>query len=214
MSHLEASSAATSEMHVTVAALECLQALVKLVPFQFGTVLLAPPMPATSPRSDKRSSSTTDTACNVPLETTSPDVDVDTLVSSEELMANQQRTTRGHSSDDTAVACSDRFSMTCEHVAHMLAVKFLLDVDTHVDGEKRHLTPWRLKPDAQVKVLVKAIALDCCASLIAHRPELMLLNCHSTSSSELLLLSELIGYVTHTDDKMKTSAALLIGQVN
>ena len=232
MSQLESSSAGTSEMHVTVAALECLQALLKLMPFEFAVFLLSPPPPppplppppqpqrqqSTSQHARSASSSSSsnvnsssvsaeDAAITTPSlqqsTSSSLDVDTDTLVSS-------SSTRRPHTVS---------FTMTCEYVAHVLAVKYLLDVD----GK-------RLKSDAEVKVLVKAIALDCCASLIALRPELMLLNCstqrdqHQPSSDDAgasqvqqqqpLLLNQLVGYVAHTDDKMKASASLLVGQVS
>ncbi len=82
------------------------------------------------------------------------------------------------------------------------------------EDDSKNLT--KLKSDSECKVLVKAIALDCCASCITLQLNILFNSlCVEKSGQPIddLFFYDLIGYVNHPDDKMKTTACLFIGQL-
>jgi hypothetical protein len=118
------------------------------------------------------------------------------------------------------------------YVLRLLAYKYLLnhtapnDTDTETGNKNEktvlddnlfaeELDTRKLKPDSSVKVLLKTLALDCCSSLIAASPKLMLKQLFEQKSSRdsnyTLYIHDLIAYVSHADDKMRMSACLMIG---
>lgn len=109
----------------------------------------------------------------------------------------------------------DSNKMPVVYFARFLAYKYLLNVNYN---ETTTTTISKLKPDSECKVLVKAVALDCCASAITLCPNLLFNNLYEkTSSNEAnesinLYIYDLIEYINHNDDKMRTIACLLIGQ--
>lgn len=65
-----------------------------------------------------------------------------------------------------------------------------------------------------VKVIVKALALECCSNAISMCPYLLLKNVHTSKAiSSDLYIYDLLEYMSHTDDKMRTTTCLLIGQL-
>lgn len=71
----------------------------------------------------------------------------------------------------------------------------------------------KLKPDSVVKVIVKALALECCSNAIAICPYLLFKNIHTSSSLSPAYIYDLLEYIHHSDDKMRTTTCLLIGQL-
>ena len=81
-----------------------------------------------------------------------------------------------------------------------------------------HLT--KLKSDSEVKVIVKSVALDCCSSIIALCPYILFKPLKKRNQSEedeettcSIYIYDLINYVHHSDDKMRTTTCQLIGQL-
>lgn len=100
------------------------------------------------------------------------------------------------------------------YLVRYLAYKYLLNANytaAQPAGE-------RLKSDAEVKVLVKAVALDCCSSCISLCPHLVFKTLFTSSelksNAQLarLYIYDLINYINHSDDKMRTTTCVLVGQ--
>ena len=100
------------------------------------------------------------------------------------------------------------------YFVRLLAYKYLFNLNFIPDDDSKNLT--KLKPDSECKVLVKAIALDCCASCITLQPNIIFNSLFTKMTDQTignLFFYDLICYVNHSDDKMRTTACLLIGQL-
>jgi huntingtin len=109
-----------------------------------------------------------------------------------------------------------------------LAYKYLLNPNwsssssnNNNNKNENNETKNKLKSDKEVKVIVKALALDCCSSAIAHTPHLLFKSLFvsssksssNASSNNSLHIYDLLTYIKHGDDKMRTTTCLLIGQL-
>lgn len=94
------------------------------------------------------------------------------------------------------------------YLVRCLCYKFLFNTNAETSATK-------LKPDSVVKVIVKALALDCCSNAIALCPHLLFKNVFTSAfaSSSPLYIYDLLEYMGHSDDKMRTNTCLLIGQL-
>jgi hypothetical protein len=92
------------------------------------------------------------------------------------------------------------------YFTRLLCNNFLLNHNYDENNSKK------LKPDSNVKVIVKSVALDCCASALSLSPHLLFKPLF-INDSNLLYIYDLIEYVNHEDDKMRTNAFSLIGQL-
>jgi hypothetical protein len=102
------------------------------------------------------------------------------------------------------------------YAVRLLSYKFLLNMNYN-DDSLNNPNSTKLKPDSEVKVIVKSVALDCCSYLIGLCPYLLFKpvidDLPETSPNNTLHIYDLINYVNHTDDKMRTNTCLLIGQL-
>lgn len=89
------------------------------------------------------------------------------------------------------------------YLTRLLCHKYLLSGENGV-----------LKPDKSVKVLVKALALDCISHAVSLMPNLVALSLSIDPSSEKTqYIHDVILYINHSDDKMKSNACNLIGSL-
>lgn len=93
------------------------------------------------------------------------------------------------------------------YFARLLCYKFLLRTSIESVDEKS-----KLKSDTDVKVIVKSVALECCSNAVAIYPSLLFKTVYSDTSYSVYIY-DLLGYVNHTDDKMRSNACLLIGHL-
>jgi hypothetical protein len=65
-----------------------------------------------------------------------------------------------------------------------------------------------LKSDSEVKVLLKSLAMDCIAKALRLNPDLI---CLAISDNQNLY--DVLLYIKHKDEKIKTNACVLIGSL-
>ena len=108
------------------------------------------------------------------------------------------------------------------YFVRLLAYKYLFDLNYSCNADSNNKNAnnlAKLKSDKDCKVLVKAIAWDCCASAITLMPSVLFASLFVEQASEdgqadeAFYIYEMIYFVNHSDDKMKTTACLLIGQL-
>lgn len=70
-----------------------------------------------------------------------------------------------------------------------------------------------LKPDKDVKVFVKAIALECVTNTVLFLPEVLCIKINESKETHenVQYLYEILNYIDHSDDKMKINTCALIG---
>ena len=94
--------------------------------------------------------------------------------------------------------------MTILYVARLLSDRYLLEGKLN-----------QLKSDQSVKVLVKALAIECITSLITLSPNLLCMKLYKENDNDLVkqYLHDIMLYRTHQDDKMRINISLLIGNM-
>ena len=154
-------------------ALECLQVLFKALPFRFNIFLSSPGAMSASFLSRRQQ------PIQQPLEPTTPDSQRETTENTtaqnlESLTATEPVTTPAHLQGQFY----SKLNAPIEYFVRYLAFKFLLGTkeDLATCGHDTDSTEYRLgklKPDSQVRVLIKTIAFDCCTSAIQLKPTLV-----------------------------------------
>jgi hypothetical protein len=96
---------------------------------------------------------------------------------------------------------NDEKTPPSDYLIRLLCTKYLLNNNSPQS---------KLKPDSQIKVLIKAIALECCTSLLTLKPNLLFYNLFENND---LYVFDLIEYINHKDSKMRGNICLLIGQL-
>lgn len=98
------------------------------------------------------------------------------------------------------------------YLIRLLSYKFLLNSTDKSANSK-------LKSDQDIKILVKSTALECCSSALSLCPRLIFKSLFINFDDQIqtdfntnLYISDLIEYVNHPDDKMRSTTLLLIGQ--
>ncbi len=108
-----------------------------------------------------------------------------------------------------------------DYLIRLLTFKYLLDNSSGSNC--------KLKSDNQVKVLTKAIAFECATSTLLLSPNMLFYSLFvndsindteteiggqvDSDSNSPLFIYEIIEYINHTDNKMRSNACLLIGQL-
>lgn len=160
------------------AALECLQVLLKHLPFRFGTFLAqAGSLSASFLHKHSRK-------CGADL--TLDQKNEESLDYPVKSMSNLL----GEFYTDSEAPCV--------YLIRLLSFKFLLNISENA----------KLKSDAEIKVLLKAIAFECSSSILTLSPNLLFLSLDST-----VYIYDLVEYVFHADDKMRINASVLVGQL-
>ena len=121
------------------------------------------------------------------------------------------------STPNSAGSFYDSSSPPAVYFTRLICQKFLLNKNYNKTNND-HLT--KLKSDSEVKVIVKSVALDCCSSIIALCPYILFKPLKKRNQSEedeettcSIYIYDLINYVHHSDDKMRTTTCQLIGQL-
>ena len=107
--------------------------------------------------------------------------------------------------NDTYLDNSVEFELPAAYFVRLVAQKYLLD-------GKHQL----LKSDKDVKIFIKAIAIECITNVVTILPDVLLLPLEGqlkNNNSETQYLLDLLLFINHSDDKMKTQIILLIGNL-
>ena len=70
-----------------------------------------------------------------------------------------------------------------------------------------------LKSDKDVKIYIKAIALECVTNVLTILPNIICMRVEENGSNETQYMWDLLLYINHQDDKLKTHTTLLIGNL-
>lgn len=180
------------DIRLVNASLECLQVLLKLAPFRFASYLTKTGHSNQTFLQIKRKSKMTNSMDSL-----------STLKLEDSITEEESQPIK--SICDQIGSFYDPENPPALYLIRLLAYKFLLS--SNEPGTK-------LKSDGEVKILVKASALDCCSSILSLCPQLIFKTLFLDSSyPHDLYISDLIEYINHAENKMRTNASILIGQL-
>jgi hypothetical protein len=160
----------SSDNRIVTAALECLQVLLKFLPFRFNVFLTATGSMGSSFLLKKQLNILNfniekPTITTVSAVTTSDPLQATSVLTNDSLVQSPSSLIGQFYSPNEA---------PIDYLVRYLAFKFLINVDIQTVCEDGLLSKInKLKPDNQVKVLLKAIAFDCCSNLISLCPHLL-----------------------------------------
>lgn len=208
----------SSDISIVTAALECIQVVLKLTPFKLHQVLNEPGLFSKSyldSNGRHLESDANSTATLLHLQDNGESISI-------VKKSNHESSKECEPNGQTELSC-----FTNEEPEWQLIQSPSEAIGSFYDGKKSNLTYLirficykfllnlnqkdKLKSDSQVKILQKSIALDCCSSILTIDPTLIFKTL-SIDSTEVYIFN-LLDYIKHNDDKMRTNVCLLIGQL-
>ena len=222
---------------IITASLECLQVLFKLMPFKFNQflttigsmqnsflnkkILLNSQNLSTQPPQQSSLLNTTNDSLLLvsTMNLTSLDLNNDASIQQPQSDDQQTHSTQIHLTDENSkypiktnqtigTSIYDPDQIQIIYFVRYLSIKYLLNIINQDSSNENS----KLKSDKEVKVLVKAIALDCCSNAISLNPNILFKPIIEGNNANNLFIYDIIDYINHQDDKMRTTSCQLIGQ--